>query len=77
MCAIIGARQAGRDTPPTDLSVEEFFYDCTLVDEADDAHFARALRADKRICFVDLADKVRPALFYFLREEWRGDWTVI
>jgi len=48
-----------------------------LVNETDDAHFARALRADKRICFVDLADKVRPALFYFLRDEWRGDWTVI
>jgi len=35
--------------------------DRTLVDEADDAYFARALRADKRICFVHLADEVRPA----------------
>ncbi len=36
--------------------------DRTLVDVADDAHFAGAFGADKRICFVDLADEVRPAL---------------
>ncbi len=38
-----------------------------------DAHFSRALGADKRICFVHLSDEVRPALFYLHRDEWRGD----
>jgi len=37
--------------------------DRTLVDEANNSHFVGALRANKRICFVDLADEVRPALF--------------
>jgi hypothetical protein len=32
-----------------------------LVKEANDSHFAAALGADKRIYFIDLADKVRPA----------------
>ncbi len=35
--------------------------DLGLVNKTDDTHFARALGADKRICFVHLADKVRPA----------------
>jgi len=52
-----------RDAPPTDLGVEEFFDDRTLVDVADDVHFAGALGADQRICFVHLSDEVRPALF--------------
>ena len=38
----------GHGIPPTDLSVEECFYDRTLVDEADDVHFTRALGADKK-----------------------------
>ncbi len=33
--------------------------DFGLVKKADDVHFAGALGADKRICFIDLADKVR------------------
>ena len=37
--------------------------DVPLVNETDDAHFARALGADKRTCFVDLSDKVGPAFF--------------
>jgi hypothetical protein len=37
--------------------------DRTLVDVADDVHFAGALGADKRICFVHLSDEVKPALF--------------
>jgi len=36
------------------LSVIEFFNDRTLVDVADDVLFARALGADKKICFVHL-----------------------
>ena len=31
-----------------------------LVNKTDDADFARALGADKRICFIDLSDEVRP-----------------
>ncbi len=31
--------------------------------EANDSHFARALKAYMRICFINLADKERPALF--------------
>ncbi len=34
--------------------------DLGLVNKAD-AHFPRALAADKRICFIDLSDKVRAA----------------
>jgi len=41
------------------LSVKDFFHDRTLVDEADDVHFARALGADKKICFVHLGITVR------------------
>ncbi len=52
---------SGGEHPPTDLGVEENFFDRTLVDEANNSHFAGALGADKRICFIDLADKVRPA----------------
>jgi hypothetical protein len=33
-----------------------------MVNGTDDAHFSLAPGADKRICFIDLADKVRPAL---------------
>ncbi len=51
----------GHGIPPTDLSVEEFFYDRTLLDEADDAHFARALGADKKIYFEHLGIAVRLA----------------
>jgi hypothetical protein len=48
---------------PTGPGVEEFFDDRTLVDEANDFHFAGALGANQRICFVDLLDEVRPAPF--------------
>ncbi len=43
--------------------LKNFFDDRTLVDEANDFHFAGALGANQRICFVDLLDEVRPALF--------------
>ena len=46
---------------PQTQVLKNLFDDRTLVDVADDVHFAGALGADKRICFVDLADKVRPA----------------
>ncbi len=46
-----------------------------LVNETDDAHFARALRADKRVCFIDLADKVRPVLFNSLETSGGGTST--
>ena len=36
--------------------------DLGLVNKIDDTHFARALGADKRICFVHLSDELRPAL---------------
>jgi len=36
--------------------------DLGLVNKTDDTHFARALGADKRICFVHLSDELRPAL---------------
>ncbi len=36
--------------------------DLSLVNEADDVHFARALGAEERICFVHLSDELRPAL---------------
>ncbi len=49
-----------RFLPQTQV-LKDFFDDRTLVDEADDVHFARALGADKRICFVDLSDEVGPA----------------
>jgi len=42
--------------------LKNLFDDRTLVDEANDYHFAGALGADKRICFQDLSDEVRPAL---------------
>ena len=32
-----------------------------MVNGTDDAHLPLALRADKRICFVDLSDDVGPA----------------
>ena len=35
--------------------------DVAPVDEANDAHFAGTVGADKRIGFIDLADKVGPA----------------
>ena len=41
--------------------LKDLFDDRTLVDEANDSHFAGALGADKRICFVDLSDEVGPA----------------
>ncbi len=42
--------------------LKNFFDDRKFVDETDDTHFARALGADKRICFVHLSDELRPAL---------------
>ncbi len=36
--------------------------DFGLVDEARDAHSYLAPGVDKRICFIDLSDEVRPAL---------------
>jgi hypothetical protein len=39
------------------------FYDRTLVNEANDSHFAGELGADKRICFVDLSEEVGQHLF--------------
>jgi len=48
---------------PQTQVLKNFLDDRTLVDEADDVHFAGALGADKRICFVHLSDEVRPALF--------------
>jgi len=36
--------------------------DFGLANKADDVHFARALRADMRICFIDLSDEVKPVL---------------
>ena len=53
--------------------LKDFFDDVRLVNEADDPHFAGALGEDKRVCFIDLADKVRPAPRYLLRNGWRGD----
>ncbi len=38
--------------------MKNLFDDRTLVDEANDAHFAGTVGADKRIGFIDLADKV-------------------
>jgi len=37
------------------------FGDRTLVYKGDDVHFAQALWANKRICFVHLFNEVRPA----------------
>ena len=34
--------------------------DVPMVNEANDSYFARALGADKRICYVHLSDEVRP-----------------
>jgi len=48
---------------PQTQVLKDLFDDRTLVDEANDSHFAGALGADKRICFVDLSDEVGPALF--------------
>ena len=36
--------------------------DLGLVNKTDDTHFARALGADKRICFVHLSNELRPVL---------------
>ncbi len=43
------------------LSVIDFFNDRTLVDEADDVLFARALGADKKLYFVLLGITIRLA----------------
>ncbi len=48
---------------PQTQVLKNLFDDRTLVDVADDANFAGALGADKRICSVHLSDEVRPALF--------------
>jgi len=42
---------------PQTQVLKNFLDDRTLVDEADDVHFAGALGADKRICFVHLRMK--------------------
>ncbi len=36
--------------------------DLGLVNETDDVHFARALGAEERICFVHLSNELRPVL---------------
>jgi len=41
--------------------LKDLFNDVRPVKKAVDAHFSLAPGADKRICFIDLADKVRPA----------------
>ncbi len=38
--------------------------DFQLANEADNPHFASTLGVDKRICFIDLADKVRPSALH-------------
>jgi len=40
--------------------LKDFSNDVPPVDEANDAHFAGTFGADKRVGFVDLADKVGP-----------------
>ena len=45
--------------------LKDLFDDRTLVDETNDSHFAGALGADKRICFVDLSDEVGPVLISY------------
>jgi hypothetical protein len=46
---------------PQTLVLKDLSNDVPLVNEANDSHFAGALAADKRICFVHLSDEVRPA----------------
>ncbi len=57
-----------RFLPQTQV-LKDLFDDRTLVDEANDSHFARALGADKRICFVDLSDEVGPASAYYVNSD--------
>jgi hypothetical protein len=57
-----------RVLPQTQV-LKNFFADRTLVDEANDPHFAGALGADKRICFVHLADKVRNNVYPALMQQ--------
>jgi hypothetical protein len=47
---------------PQTQVLEDLSNDVSLVNEANDSHFAGALGANQRICFVYLADKVGPAL---------------
>ncbi len=57
-----------RFLPQTQV-LKDLFDDRTLVDEANDSHFAGALGADKRICFVDLSDEVGPASAYYVNPD--------
>ncbi len=43
---------------PQTQVLKDLFNEVRPVKKADDAHFPLALGADKRICFVDLSDKV-------------------
>jgi hypothetical protein len=56
--------------------LKDLFNDVRPVKKADDAHFARALGAREWVCFIDLSNKVGPALLYtgeFLAEVLAGD----
>ena len=53
----------GHGTLPKDPSVEGFFYNIRLVDEADDPHLPLAFGTGKGIGLIDFSDKVGPALF--------------
>ena len=44
--------------------LKNFFNHIRLVDEADDPHLPLALRAGKRVCFIDFPDKVGPSFLY-------------
>lgn len=45
-------------TLPIDLIVQGFLRHTGPIDETDDAHLSGTFRTGKRVCFVDLSDKV-------------------
>ena len=58
-----GLFQEGRGTLPIDLSVEEFFNDIRLVNEADDAHLSLAFGTNRRVRFINFSNDVGTELF--------------
>ena len=43
--------------------LQDLFDHVGLINDTDDAHFSLTFGANERVCFIDFADEIGPALF--------------